>query len=62
MYLFCSRGSWELVIEFKNIHIEDLRPRGLFMGSMDEEIDLKTFLVIIEWFEHFQVKHGGIFF
>jgi len=61
-YWFCSRGSWELVIALKNIHMEDLRPRGLFMGSMDKEIDLKTFVVIIEWFEHFQVKYGGTFF
>ena len=60
-YLFCSRGSWEFVIELKNIHMEDLRPRGLFMGSMDEEIDLKTFVVIIEWFEHFQSQICGYF-
>ena len=62
IYWFCSRGSWELVIELKNIHIEDLRPRGLFMGSMDEEIDLKTFVVIIQWFEKFEVKYGGTLF
>ena len=42
--------------------MEDLRPRGLFMGSMDEEIDLKTFVVIIEWFENFEVKYGGTLF
>ena len=42
--------------------MEELRPRGLFMGSMEEEIDLKTFVVIIEWFEHFEVKYWGNLF
>ena len=28
---------------------------------MDEEIDLKTFVVIIEWFEHFQSQICGYF-
>ena len=41
--------------------MEDLRPRGLFMGSMDEEIDLKTFVVVIQWFEHFQSQICGYF-
>ena len=44
--LFWSRGSWELVVELENIHMEDLRPRGFFMGSRDKEIDLKTFVSI----------------
>ena len=61
-YLFCSRGLWELVIELKNLHMEDLRPRGFFMGSIDEEVDLKKIVDIIEWFEHFQVKYGGTLF
>ena len=61
-YWFCSREPLELAIELNNVHMEDLRPRGLFMGSIDEEVDLKTFVVIIEWFEHFQVKYGGTFF
>ena len=37
-----------------------LKTKGIVYGV--EEIDLKTFVVIIEWFEHFQVKYGGTFF
>ena len=41
--LFGSRGSWELVVELENIHMEDLKPRGFSMGSRDKEIDFETF-------------------